>query len=236
MHCKDLKGVISIAAGSLLQHLVLHYGTLGSTHQQRIDTLNADMRRFQTDPATRAKHTMPLLRLVDLKTQGWHQLSGALIKAANTRDLVPWLRDVAQRYLPPHGAFARAMRRVFDALYQIEHIMYSAGMFFSDDEKERFAAQFLIIGKQWMFLRSECRLAKVDAWQIKPKCHAFLHLPSQGDLINPRFVQVYAEESLMGKVVRVWRACARGPYAPTAQFSVLSRIFAGLEIRFTADL
>lgn len=236
MHCKDLRGVISVATGSFLMHLVLHYDSLGATQQARLDALNKDMKDFQTSQATRAPHPMPPLRLKDLKTDGWHDLSGPLIKAANTRCLVPWLRDLARRKMSPHGGYSRAVIKVFDALYEIEQIMYSSDMFLSDIQKSEFSAQFLIVGEAWMFLRSESRLARVDAWQIKYKCHAFLHLPSQADLINPRFVQVYAEESLMGKVTRVWKACARGPYAPTVQHSVLSRIWSGLEMRFTADL
>ena len=236
MHVKDLRGVIAIAAGGLLQQLVSNYAALGATHQERLDALNKDMRTFQTAAETRAEHIMPYLRLTDLKTDGWHMLSGKLVKGANTRSLVPWLKSAAHKFLSPHGAVANALRRVFDCLCEIDRIQYNASVFFTLDEKRCFAQQFDILGNNWMYLRSMFRLAKVDAFQITPKVHIFFHLPMQSDLINPRMTQVYQEESLIGHVARVWRASAKGPYRATVQQSALMRLFAGLECRMTADL
>ena len=236
MHCKDLKGVIAIAAGSLLQHLVLHYAVLGVSQQDRLDELNRRMRTYQTDAATRAEHKMPLFRLTDLKTNGWHQISGVLVKAANTRALVPWLKHLADTVLSPHGAFTKAMRKVFHGLGEADRIMYGADTFFTEDEKLRFKGAMFKMAKNWMYLRDQCRIAGVDAWQITPKCHVYHHLPSQAELINPRVTQVYTDESMIGKTAKVWRASARGPYNATIQHTVLTRIFAGIELRVTADL
>ena len=75
----------------------------------------------------------------------------------------------------------------------------------------------------------------VDAWHITPKIHVALHLPSQGRLINPRFTQCYGEESLVGRVTRIWRATANGPYSRTIQKQSLARYWTGLELRMTAE-
>ena len=87
MHCKDLKGLTAIAAGSFIMHLVTHCNALGDCQQTRLDTLNQRMRRWQIDNGT--THLMPALRLSDLKDNGWHILAGPLVKAAN---IVQWCR------------------------------------------------------------------------------------------------------------------------------------------------
>lgn len=233
MHVLDLKGVIAHAAGSLLMHFVSNYSSLGTTQQQRLDSLNQDMKTFQQNNGTR--YLMPALRLTDLKKDTWHCLSGPLIKAANTRALIPWLRHIANEKLSPHGAYAVAARRIFDCLFEIEHIMYSASYFFTADEHARFEEAFFRLGENWMYLRNASRLARVDAWQVSPKVHLAMHLPYQARLINPRFVQCYSEESLVGKITKMWHATAHGPYKRGMQISCLMRYWTGLELRMTVE-
>ena len=71
---------------------------------------------------------------------------------------------------------------------------------------------------------------KVDlSWQVKPKVHATLHLPGDGDLINPRAVHNYCEESLMGRVADIWASCANGPYqAKIGQQPLIKHVVAWL--------
>lgn len=232
MHVLDLRGVIAIAAGSMLVHLVTFYEVLGSTQQIRLDNLNERMKLFQRG---RTEHLMPPLRLTDLKLDGWSCLHGRLVKAANTRALVPWLLDIANNVVSPHGAFASAMRHVFQALDDIERIMYSADRFFTAEENDAFSEAFLKLGENWQFLRSESRRSGIDAWQVTPKVHIGMHLPMQARLMNPRFVQVYGEESLVGRITRIWHAAAAGPYANVIQSHTLMHYFCGLELRMTAD-
>lgn len=233
MHVLDLRGVIAIAAGSLYVHLITFYDPLGATQQARLDNLNERMRAFQRG---QTDHHMPPLRLADLKLEGWSCLHGKLVKAANTRALVPWLLHLANTVLSQVGAFTSATRNVFQALSDIERIMYSADRFFTDEENDAYAEAFLKLGENWQFLRAESRRARIDAWQITPKVHISMHLPMQARMMNPRFVQVYGEESLVGRITRIWHAAANGPYANVIQPHTLSRYFCGLELRMTADL
>ena len=232
MHCKDLRGLHAIAAGSLFMHLVHNCAALGATVPARLEALNVRMKVYQTRE-NRTEHPMPALRLENLKLEGWHMLNGKLVKAANNRSLVPFLQHCAYKYLSPHGGYSSATRKVCDALVAIERIMYSSNMFFDDAQKLAFKNEFLKLGQNWMYLRNVCYGLEIDAWQIRPKVHYCCHLPSQGDLINPRFTQVYGEESLIGKVARVWRASAQGPFHATIQKSALSRYATGLEVRLT---
>ena len=229
MHSKDLRGLTAICSGSLIMHLITHSGKLGDNRETRLAKLNERMRRFQIDNGT--SHLMPMLRLQDLQTNQWHMLSGPLVKAANTRALVPFMKHCAHEYLSPHGGYASEARQVFDALFEIERIMYSSEMFLTDEQKQEFRDQFLKLGLAFMHLRHDSHLRSIDAWQITPKVHVCMHLPAQADLINPRFCQVYGEESLMGRVARLWRSAASGPYHASIQLSCLSRWWTGLEVR-----
>ena len=61
------------------------------------------------------------------------------------------------------------------------------------------------------------------SWWISPKVHYMQHFEQQADLINPRYTQCYAEESLMGRIAKIWRATAVGQYANIIQRAVLIR-------------
>ena len=45
-----------------------------------------------------------------------------------------------------------------------------------------------------------------------------MNLMMEGRLINPRWVQVYAEESMIGRITRIWSRSAQGPYQRTVQY------------------
>ena len=67
---------------------------------------------------------------------------------------------------------------------------------------------------------------------IVPKHHLMMHISLQAEIINPRFVQNYLEEGLVGKICRVWTAVANGPYRATAQRSVLVRHLIALQVQY----
>ena len=233
MHVNDLRGTIAIAGGSLLVHLTTNVRALGNTQQQRMDEINRLMKEFQQGST---EHRMPMLRLRDLKTdKGWSMLSGKLIKAANTRAMLPFLDDLASKYCTGREGFDQSCRKVFTSLLTIQRIMYSSGTFLTDAAKEEFKEAHLRLGRHWQLLRDLCRRAEVNSFQITPKLHYTQHFPYQADLINPRAVQNYIQESLVGHVAKVWSACANGPYADTVQLTSLARLWVGYELRICQD-
>ena len=223
----------SHAIGSTLKDLVDNNQELGRNQDVRLQSLNENMKTFQQD-VHRTRHKMPPLRKQDLVTDSWHLLGGRLIKAANTRSLIPWMKHLVNEYHDRNDAHGKVVIGLFDAFDEVESLLYGASFFFNDEQNKRFSDLFLKIGLAWMYLREESRLAEVNAWQIPPKVHICMHLPSQARLLNPRYTQVYGEEGLMGRVVRVWQASASGPYHATIQKTVLSRLWTGLECRMTA--
>ena len=228
MHVDDLRGVTAIAGGSMLHHLVVNSVALGHNQEQRMQALNADMKEFQS--RMRTEHTMPPLRLENLSLDGWWMLSGRLIKAANTRSLKPWLEDIANRFFAGHGELQSSTRKVFKHMMILERIFYSAGTFLTDEQHAELTASLLALGRHWQLLRSLYRRQGINAWQIRPKVHYHQHFAQQAKLINPRAVQCYAQESLIGRMAKLWRMNANGPYSPLVQETTLLRYWVALEV------
>ena len=176
---------------------------------------------------------MPPLRDENLRKDGWATLDGKVVKAANTRALIPFLNYLAQTYFAGHGEYPSSCRKVFATLDSIERLLYSAGMFLSDEKKRDLKALFLTLGRRWQHLRHLAHGERDNSWQITPKVHYCMHLPEMADLINPIHNQNYSEESLVGVIARIWGKAARGPYAASIQRATLNRYWVGLEIRMT---
>ena len=93
MHVIDLRGVIAIAAGSIVKELMNTRAVLGASQPVRLAAINRAMRKYHEDHNT--LHRMPDFRKDDLTlANGWWCLHGKLVKAANSRALVPFLNHL----------------------------------------------------------------------------------------------------------------------------------------------
>ena len=67
------------------------------------------------------------------------------------------------------------------------------------------------------------------AWQARPKLHyAVAHLPRQAGLVNPRFVQTYGSEGMVGVIGNVYKSSQNGPYAAGIETTVMAKYRTGL--------
>lgn len=238
MHVVDLKGVHAICCGSILLDLVTsptRTAVLGATQDQRLLEINRRMKDFQSTSG--CEHYMPELRIDNLRKDGWACLNGKLVKAANTRQLIPFMLHLVGLFYNAHGAYASSVRKVVTALNTIEHICYSADMFLTTSEKQTFDKAWKTVGRHWQHLRWLCRPIPgnegFNYWQVTPKVHYAMHLPRQSLLINVRATQCYAEESLIGRVSKIWAASANGRYTKMVQKTTLIRYLVSLELRLS---
>ena len=169
MHIIDLRGVIAIAGGSLIWKIISSINSLGTTQDGRLEEVNAMMKEFQSGGTT---HRMPPLKKSNLRLDGWAQLSGPIIKAANTRALLPFLEFLANKFFGAHGAYASSIRKVFSSLVQIQKIFYASGQFLEDDAKDQFKKAVLRLGRHWQQLRHLSSLENENPFQIRPKVHS----------------------------------------------------------------
>ena len=234
MHVIDHKGVICIAAGSLIFKIVSSVASLGSKQEDRLDKINDMMKVFQSAAVSNTQHRMPPLKLSNLRKDGWSCLQGPIVKSANTRSLLPFCMDLANTYFGAHGPYSSSVRKVFQALIKIQQCFYSSDQFLTDEAKLELKEAFLKLGRHWQNLRHLSSVARENAWQVTPKVHIAQHFPEQADVINPAHTQNYQEESLVGVVTKLWGACAKGPYDKIIQKKALNRYWVGLELRITS--
>ena len=181
--------------------------------------INSQLHAHQ--PSHVVSSRLPKLRLTNLHLNGWDELHGQVIKSAMTRQCMPWVETLARRYFDSGSLYDRARILAVAHLNGIYHIYYNcAGMFLSDDQKDRLNEHFLKMGKYHMIAREEAIKRGRNSWQVKPKAHYAQHLFEQSCAISSRHTQCYSQESQIGKVTKMWRGSCSGPYQKHVQYAM----------------
>ena len=228
MHLWDCKGVWARTIGSVFWLLVHHEHRLGSTQEHRLEELNKAMKEFHETCAVSSR--MPALRLTNLTNSqdGFADLQGQIVKAANTRALLPFTKELADKYFDNGSVYHRSIVKVCSAATTMVDLLYSVGTFLDEQQLVDLRQLVNLFGKHYMLcqkLSSECG---EFCWHLTPKTHQTCHIPQQAALINPVSVQNYKEESFVGKIADIWEGCANGTYLQTVQYTVLFKYILGL--------
>ena len=182
-------------------------------------------------------HRLPPLRVANIKGDaGWKELVGKVVKAANTRAAAPMFRDFVTEHFVDTAGIEVDIVRIAVALDEFYKLLYGAPMFMEPDDIDQLRMLCSEIGLLMMKLRETCRRQSKLCWRLTPKIHklaAHVHLYAQ--VFNPRYIQNYQEESLIGTTCRVWQRAMRGRYRAFAQKNVLLRRFLGLLLRLEFD-
>ena len=220
LHVWDHHGILSIIAGSFLHRLTRTESRLGSTVDKRLDAINLLMDDFYSRHPVSAR--LPSIRdsnLVD--STGWCTLHGSVVKAANSRHLHGFLAELANRFcdskVAPLCIEHASIRKVCSSLDGFYKLMYSSGMFMTNQQVRELKTYVDRIGRHMQLLRSIAEEANLRYYQITPNVHYGMHWPEQAQLINPRFVQCYGDESLIGRMTEIWEASCNGPFVNTQQ-------------------
>ena len=98
LHLFDHHGITSTAVACIWNaHIVTDCidGILpGNNQQERLDFLNAEIVAYYG--LYRVSHKLPCLKLSNLISDGWPDLHGPTVKAANTRAVVPYVKESQQ--------------------------------------------------------------------------------------------------------------------------------------------
>ena len=233
MHLADCKGASAIAFGSVLE-LLLKRCDLGRNRAERMAVVNRWMTNwYDQNPG---QHRLPELRQPSNVRQadGWADLHGPTVKAANTRAAAPLIRDLAAEFFGRDLEFDRRIVAVSAKLAEFYELLYGCHMFMSTTAVQRLRAIVLDIGEHWLFLRDHAKTRKQLLWKVTPKVHKIQHIPLYAEVLNPRYIQVYGEESLIGTTCLVWKKSMAGRYKKVAQRQVLLKRLLGLLLRFEA--
>ena len=224
MHVFDHHGTSSVIAGSTLQELVSNCVALGANQAARMSKINAEMKVYFDTHIVSSR--MPPLRLKHLKLDGWGELHGPLVKAANTRHFMPFLQQLANRYLNSGSPYYTAINKLIEHANGVYHALYSSDMFLNDEQVAFLSNQVLKFGKYHMICRMHASNLGHHLFQVKPKAHYAQHIPFQSILINSRHTQCYCAESLIGKMTTIWKKSVSGPYSNrTVQRQVCVKYF-----------
>ena len=229
MHVADLNGIVATVAGSMLIDCI-RMPALGVNQQIRLDAVNANLFAYY------ARHPgcnrMPAIALSNCTLEGWGFLHGPTVKAANSRGLVPWLGELSLELFAADTNYHISVRKICASLKNMYDVLYCGRRFLSDPEKQELACSVERVGRHLGLLRELSRIGGHFQWQVKPKSHLLMHVPQQSRLINSRFTQCYAEESLVGRMTMIWKACVNGRYANTVERHVMLKYLLSLTIMF----
>ena len=236
MHALDHKGVYGVQIASTLVYLLDNDGvpSLGRTKGERLETINARLHDFNKGPNLNATSKLDALTESNLQPHGakdYATLAGPTVKAANTRQSLPFLKYIADRYLTDESNIDHVLiHLLIRHTLEFNRVMYSAGTFFTDAEIHELTNATLGVGKYMQLLRARAKEAGSLLWHITPKTHYMQHFPAEAKLISPKAVQCYIEESYIGKIAQVWASCKNGPVKETIQATALLKYLIWLAI------
>ena len=105
------------------------------------------------------------------------------------------------------------MFKVIESLNALYALVYSASFWLTDAELDAFSKHCRRIGNNWQMLAHLTAGMLQRSWPMRPKLHySIAHMPRQAALINPRFVQAYLSESMVGNVAKIYRHSMDGPH------------------------
>jgi hypothetical protein len=159
-------------------------------------------------------------------------LKGPVVKAANTKALVPFGLYLAES-LPLVSEHNKHRAKVFRHLCRFTEIIESEGMFLSQPAQAELADVVKRCLLNYNALAMESASLGNMTWSFVPKFHIWAHFPTIALMINPRWLRNYLEESMIGRIVGVYNGIKHGPYHATAQSSALNKYMIGVQLAFS---
>ena len=235
MHCMDHNGVYGVTFASVCVYLIYNDGkpSLGRTEAARLRTLSHRLDVFykENPGVTSRLDQLQKKNLLPAGEKQYAALNGPTVKAANTRQAMPVLKEIANRYLTDIANIDHvSMHQLITHTLEFHRLSYCSGVFFTQEELAAFTEATNGICKYMQLLRKRAKEAKQLLWHIRPKTHYMQHFPQEARLISPRFVQCYIEESYIGKIAQVWASSKNGPYKESIQSITLLKYLVWLAI------
>ena len=235
LHVLDHNGVAGLVVGNIF---ALHLSTVndvipGANQENRLDFLNDDIKGFCS--THNVQNRVPLLKLSNIFREGFPELHGRAIKAANTRSLVAYALDLQKRAvdIDPNDVNHHALK-IVQSLQTVYDILYSGEFFLTPNEVGTLHNKLTRMGVNYQLLATQTSAQGQLRWKQTPKLHyAVGHMAMQAALINPRYVQTYGSEGLVGKVCQIFKKTMDGPYHATVQRKILRKYKVGMFLEFS---
>lgn len=225
MHLADHHGVANHVVGNVFYAQICDpAGPLpGNSQQARLDFLNDDIRGYNSLRAVQSR--LPRLKMDNIIVGDFPELRGTLVKAANSRQVVPYAVDLARRARAKTGTDpSKHAFKCVDTLHRIYDLLYNAGTFLTPDEKRELERLCFKMGIHYQWLAVNAADNRQLRWKQNPKHHLwFGHLTEQAQLINPIVCQGYCSESMVGSLACIYKGSMRGPHHGRSATTVLKK-------------
>ncbi len=204
MHTLDL-GILQLALPAAL-HELLHAGFFGEGNVE--ERLKAATRHYKAwCKRGRVKAQAKRFRLAWVKLPH-PQIGQVHAKAAAARSMQHWMCDVCEqraRAAPSEHAWTRWA--LFWNLCSADRLMRRGRRHLPRNEQERLAQRIEAALQSYGWLSGRARQSGVSLWKLIPKHHAMTHIGFDTLGVNPRHVQCYLDEDMVGKIKRLYVAC-----------------------------
>ena len=204
----------------------------GESQETRLRFINDDIRGFYTD--RRVQNRMPPLKMSNLYKDGFPELHGSAVKAANTRALVPYAMCLQERAAAADpSAVNKHCLKVVQSLNDAIELMYAASYFLTEDEGKKLDRLLHRMGVNYQLLAVLTCRDGARKWKQPTKLHyAVGHLAEQAKLINPRCTVLRIRRARW-KISKIWKMSTDGPFEATIQKKILAKYRTGMAIDFS---
>lgn len=198
--------------------------------QANLDTVNEKLEAFYR--STREPHVMPPILISNLtdSRRSWPMLHGRAIKASNTRALVPFLVSLCIETDIGGDPVKLHRRRAIEHLREFYSIVYGHGEFLPHEQGLAMKHNVFKFLHHYVWLHNDALAKHKILWAITAKFHYFFHVALRCHWINPRWQQTYVDESMVGRICKLYRGCSNGPYHASVQKVALVKYLTALHI------
>ena len=119
---------------------------------------------------------------------------------------------------------------VIDLLVQFYNVLDRNGMFLTDAAKQDIQRIGSKLCRTYAKLASEAAASREKLWKATPKLHLFFHLCEWDvEYGNPRFFWCYADEDLVGQMIKAGESCHPKTLAVASMHKWLTLVFTDQE-------
>ena len=221
MHARDL-GILQLALPSALFELV-HAGVFCTARgvNEQLKAATCQYRKWcrANGVTSRARRfTKAWVKLPD------PQIGMVHAKAAATRSMQAWMCAVCHERATAVPSLHAHMRwGLFWHLCSADRVTRRARRHLKPHEREQLAQRVEAALRCYKWLHGHAQRSGIPIWKLIPKHHAMTHIGFDALGVNPRFVQCYKDEDMVGKFKRIYTSC----HARTAPRRSLERYLLG---------
>ena len=233
LHLLDHHGVGSAILGNLFAQVIRDRELPRCRNREEgLAELNARISAHQTTYGV--QHRVPPLtweNIVATAADSYPELHGPAIKAATTKGLFSFAASLAREL--DDGTKPKSHRRILcEKLLEMSDMIDHGPSFFPTDLCEKFLQAAHKVQVNYSWLAQHAMQHGQCYYKVVPKLHLLGHLPQQSQLVNPRLVRCYRQESAIGKVQRIYKRSLSGPFHNTVQRNVLRKFWLGVQLQF----